>query len=244
MVQQAAPGVVEVGGPDLLAAMRATLTGNAMLLRGANYLPVILCRANALPETDEPIVTGMAEIPPPNPDGTIPPDPAPPGAGGGDGAPGSPGMPFINEDGQFCIVQEDGSIKCTTLYKPKPAEEVNGSLAVHFDGGGSVLLNNTQIYHYLPFDATAQKLVVYTDGTVESDDVIVEVYRTPLSTWAPGDDLPPANKIATVASDNGVPGVGLLDVELNADDTIVFEIPLGSFGNVTKVHASLVVVRR
>lgn len=239
MVQVAGPGEVGGGGPDLLAAMRATLSGNSLLTLGKIVLPEILCRADALPQTDQPIVTGMPAIPrDPDPDA---PDPAPPGAPGGDGTPGGPGTIFFDGD-QVCMVLADGTVKCTTLFEPGPPTPV--PVAVFFDGGGAILLNNTQIYHYLPFDATAQKLVVYTDGTAQSDDVIVEVYRTPLSSWVPGDDLPPGNKIATVASDDGKPGVGLLDVELNADDTIVFETPLGSFGNVTKVHASLVVVKR
>ena len=212
----------------------ATVSGLAMRLEGAVVLPEIFCGLNALPGSEEPIVTGQPAI---GEDGAD----APPGAPGGDGLPGDSGTIFFDGD-QICMVLADGTIKCTTLFEPAPPTPA--PLAVFFDGGGAALLNNTQIYHYLPFNATAQKLVVYTDGTVESDDVIVEVYRTPLSTWAPGDDLPPGNKIATVASDNGDPGVGLLNVELNADDTIVFETPLGSFGNVTKVHASLVVVKR
>ena len=223
----------------------ATISGVAMRQQGKIVIPEIFCRFDALPPTDEPIETGLPPIN--GPDGGDGGDGSPgvqepPGAPDGDGPVGGPGTIFFDGD-QLCIVQSDGTISCVTVVPATSAPPL-ASIAVFFDGGGAKLLNNTQIYHYLPFDATTQKLVVYTDGTAESDDVIVEVYRTPLSTWVPGDDLPPANKIATVSSDNGNPGVGLVDVELNADDTIVFETPLGSLGNVTKVHASLVVARR
>lgn len=249
LAETGAPGEVGGAGPDELAAMRATPSGMAMLRLGEIRLPEIFCRADALPQTDEPIVTGLPAITGEDGrDGTdgspgAPDNPAPPGAPGGDGVPGTPGTIFFDGD-QICMVLADGTVKCATLFEPAPPTPV--PLAVFFDGGGAKILNNEQIYHYIPFNATAQELVVYTNGVrgTEGDDVIVEVYRTPLSTWAPGIDLPPANKIATVASDNGRPGTALLNVELNARDTIVFEIPIGSFGNVTKVHASLVVVKR
>ncbi len=217
----------------------ATPTGDAMRIHGAILIPTRICRADSLPtgaQSEDPITTGLPAI---GEDGAD----APPGAPGGDGAEGQPGE-IIWDGEKICFVQPDGSLVCTPPLVPQQSAPSVASLAAYFDGGGAKLLNNTQIYHYLPFDATAQELVVYTDGTTGGDDVIVEVYRTPLATWAPGDDLPPANKIATVASDDGKPGVGLLDVELNARDTIVFETPLGSLGNVTKVHASLVVARR
>ncbi|KKN74333.1 hypothetical protein LCGC14_0391340 [marine sediment metagenome] len=262
MVQQAGPGSVaepgaqgELGGagPDELAAMRATPSGMAMLRLGEIRLPEIFCRADALPQTDESIVTGLPAITGEDGrDGTdgspgAPENPAPPGAPGGDGVPGTPGMIFFEGD-QICMVLADGTIKCTTLYEP--AEPTPVSIAVFFDGGGAKLLNNTQVYQSIPFDADAQELKVFTDGT--TGNVIVEVYRQPFGAWSP--TLDTAERIASTVTSSitrkgtepGTVGAGSVDgvVALNAGDTLIFNAPLGSIGDVTKVHASLVVVKR
>lgn len=248
MVQQAGPGEVstsQVGGPDLLSAMRATLTGNAMLLRGEIQLPVILCRANALPETDEPIITGLAEIPPPNPDGTIPPDPAPPGAPGGDGAPGGPGMPFINEDGEFCIVQPDGSVHCVALTPDggAPGDVGNAAIELFLDGGGSKILNGTDVYATVPFDCVVRKVILLTDGEdVEGNDLVVEIYRSTVVGWPPNVNSQ-AERIGLAVLDNAdsLEDTALnfwTDTALKQDDSLIIRL-LTQTASVTKLHVTL-----
>lgn len=185
MVDVAGPGSIATqgiggAGPDLLAAMRATLSGNALLSRGTIVLPQILCRADALPQTDQPIVTGMAAIPA-DPDA---PDPAPPGAPGGDGTPGGPGFIFFDGD-QLCMVQADGTIKCTTLLEPKPETQTEIGIGVFFDGGGSAITNDTDVYHDVPFDCVIRGVKLLSDDDTTPEDLAVEFYRAAEGSWPP-----------------------------------------------------------
>ncbi len=215
MVQQAGPGsVAETGapggvggaGPDELAAMRATPSGMAMLRLGTIFLPVILCRAGALPQTDEPIVTGLPAITGEDGrDGTdgspgAPANPLPPGAPGGDGLPGAPGTAFINEDGEFCVVQPDGTIKCVALSKPLVQSEIG--IGVFFDGGGSALTNETDVYQDVPFDCEIQGVRMLANGGDTPLDIAMEFYRRAEGTGWPPDLVSNIDKLGISIMDN------------------------------------------
>lgn len=223
----------------------ATPTGDAMRIHGAILIPTRICRADSLPaggHSEDEIVTGLPAI---GEDGAD----APPGAPGGDGAEGQPGE-IIWDGEKICFVQPDGSLVCTPPLVPQVSAPALSGINVFFDGGGAVLLNNTQIYQSVPFDADAQELKVFTDGT--TGNVVVEVYRQPFGAWSP--TLDTAERIASTVTSSitrtgtepGTVGVGSVDgvVALNAGDTLIFNTPLGSLSDVTKVHASLVVARR
>ena len=162
-----------------------------------------------------------------------------PGGSGDPGDPGGSGAPVIYNS-------TTNTWEVVNTY-PSDGPPPRASIAVFMDGGGGALLQETQVYQSVPFDATAKKLIVFTDGDAAGEDAAITVFRQPLSSWRPVVASADRDRVALAVSDDGKPGTQTLPAfgftsELNADDTLIFELLVTNV--VTKVHASLIVERR